>query len=449
VLGDAGNTTFDPSTDSSLDGDIAVLIDAGGDDTYKLPAGANNSGTNGVSLLVDVSGSDEYGYVEVADPNDNADLLPSDADGRTAGGNLTQENGPVSLSTTGRQGSARLGIAMVLDWGTETDTYTSLRMSQGSAILGVGLLHDSGGDDVYAAESFSQGASMRGIGVLWDAGGGDEYKIWHAGQGFGTASGTGLLRDADGSDTYEAVKGTPQGPAVLYFSLADRAASNRNLAQGAGAGVAATSSEAGLAGGMGLLSDAAGVDNYSAGTFAQGYGSVRGVGALHDVSGADEYDARGSVQGAGEQFGAGLLVESADADVYNAATTRVRQNGQGYGNAFGWGVFWDMAGVDDVNYATPGGGIGRDGGYGFAFNDGGVDTHTSSVEAGWGFAVNEASAGTPLADALTVGVFVDSGADADTYDRPNVGQSSIGDDSMWLQPDVSTFAAERGSGVDE
>ncbi|MGM0555091.1 MAG: hypothetical protein ACQEVA_01820 [Myxococcota bacterium] len=449
VLGDAGNTTYDPTADSTLDGDIAVLIDAGGDDVYKLPAGANNSGANGVSLLLDVSGSDEYSYVEVADANDNSSILPSDADGRAAGGDLTQEDGPVSLSATGRQGAARMGVAMLVDWGTAVDTYESLRMSQGSAMLGVGLLFDSGGDDTYTAEAFSQGASLKGLGVLWDADGTDNYKVWHAGQGFGTASGLGLLRDVAGGDSYEAVKGSPQGPDVLYFSLADRAASNRNLAQGASAGVAATASAPGLAGGMGLLSDAAGVDTYAAGTFAQGFGSVRGVGVLHDIEGADSYDARGSVQGAGTNYGAGLLVDAAGDDIYNAATSRVRQNGQGSGNAYGWGVFWDAAGDDEVTYSTPGGGIGRDGGYGFVFNDGGADTHTSAAEAGWGFAVNDASSGSPLEDALTIGVFLDAGSDTDTYDRPNVGQSSIGNDSTWLQPDVSTFAAERGSGVDE
>ncbi len=449
VLGDAGNTTYDPSTDSTLAGDIAVLIDAGGDDVYRLPAGANNSATNGVSLLLDVAGSDLYSYVEVPDPNDNASILPSDAAGRTAGGDLTQENGPVSLSATGRQGSARLGVAMLLDWGASEDTYTSLRMSQGSAIFGVGLLYDDGGVDSYDAEAFSQGSAMRGLGVLWDVGGGDSYRIWHAGQGFGTLDGVGILRDVDGADTYEAVKGSPQGPAVLYFSLADRAASNRNLAQGAGAGVAATGSAYGLGGGIGMLSDAAGDDTYSAGTLAQGYGTIRGAGALHDVDGVDNYDGRGSVQGVGERYGAGLLVESAGDDIYNDATSRVRQNGQGSGNAYGWGVMWDAAGSDAVTYSTPGGGVGRDGGYGFSFQSGGADSHTSTVEAGWGFAANDVSSGSPLEDAMTVGVFVDAGGDADTYTRPNVGQSSIGNDATWLQPDVSTFAAERGSGVDD
>ncbi len=449
VLGDANGTVYDPKASPLMAGDIAVVIDAGGNDTYRIPVGANHSVANGVSIAVDLGGSDTYTYNEETDPNDNAALLPSDSDGRqTPAGALNQNNGPVSLSTTARQGAGRLGIGLVFDLGGQDDTYRSLRMSQGAAIFGVGMLYDDGGADSYDAEAFAQGASMYGVSVLWDAGGNDHYRVWHAGQGFGTAGGIGSLRDDSGDDAFEAVTGQSDGTGVLYLSLADRGQSNRNLAQGAGAGIAATTQTIGLGGGVGMLSDKAGADTYTAGTFAQGFGSVRGVGVLSDTSGDDIYNGRASVQGVGELYGGGVFLDQAGGDHYNQSTTVVK-NAQGTGSNLGWGFFDDNGGDDTVTYMTPGGGVGLDGGFGFAFFSGGDDAHTSSTPASWGYANNGVQPGSALDGALTVGVFLDSGASTDTYTRPNLDSSVIGDGKTWQQPAVPTTHNVHGVGVDD
>ncbi len=449
VLGDAADTVYDPATNSDYAGELAVLIDAGGDDTYRVPLGANGSVENGVAVAVDLGGSDTYTYNEVSDPNDSAELLPSDADGRqTPAGPLNQYNGPVSLSDLARQGAGRLGIGILMDLGTELDTYRSLRMSQGAALFGVGMLYDEAGNDEFQAEAFAQGAAMKGLGMLLNPAGDDTYSVWHAGQGYGTAAGTGVLYDADGADNYEAVTGEAGGEGVLYLSTADRARSNRNLAQGAGVGLPATSQETGLGGGIGILRDLAGTDAYTAATYAQGFGTVRAVGVLADAGGDDIYNGRGIVQGAGDLAAAGVLVEEGGADEYNQSSI-IAQNGQGTGRELGWGVHFDAGGDDTITYMTPGGGVGLDGGLGFAFFADGIDSHTSSTEASWGYANNGASAGTTLGDALTVGIFLDAGADTDSYTRPNIGTSDVGNDSVWLQPDVATFGVERGVGVDE
>lgn len=449
VLGDAADTTYDPAANADLSGPIAVLVDAGGNDTYKVPVGANQSVANGVAVAVDLDGADQYVYTEVADPQDTADTLTSDADGRqTPSGGLTQSNGPVSLSTTARQGAGRLGIGVLMDLGGADDTYRSLRMSQGAALFGVGLLFDDGGVDDYDAEAFAQGAAMKGLGVLWDAAGQDNYRVWHAGQGFGTAAGAGVLGDVAGNDAYEAVPGAFGGAGVLYLSPTDRGASNRNLAQGAGVGISSDAQTTGLGGGLGVLRDRAGADAYTAGTYAQGYGEVRGLGLLADAAGADVYDARGFAQGAGQLFAGGALFDQgAGDDQYNPNISRLRVNGQGTGNSLGWGFMYDDGGADAVNYMNIGGGVGLDGGLGFAFFSDGADTHTALSDASWGYAQNSVPQGAPLESALTVGVFVEAGDETDSYDRPNIDSSVIGDEKKWLQPDPAT-ATEKGVGID-
>jgi hypothetical protein len=450
ILGDAGDTVYDPTTNSALAGDIAVIIDAGGDDTYMLPVAANQSVANGVAIAVDLNGADTYTYAEVSDPNDTNDILASDADGRqTPTGSLSFNNGPVSLSTVARQGTGRLGVGLLIDLGAKADTYRSLRMSQGAALFGVGVLFDDGGIDTYDAEALAQGAAIKGLGVLWDAAGDDDYRIWHAGQGFGTASGAGILNDAVGADSYEAVTGQTSGVGVLYLSLADRARSNRNVAQGAGIGVEADGTVAGLGGGLGILRDRAGTDTYTAATYGQGFGSVRGIGVLADAAGDDIYDGRGVAQGVGELYAGGVFLEEGGADQYNQSAINIAQSGQGTGRTLGWGYFHDMGGADTVTYMAPGGGAGLDGGFGFAFFADGVDSHSATSPSTWGYADNSASQGTPLDGALTIGVFLDAGADADTYSRPNIDTNVIGDDLIWLQPSAMPLVESRGVGVDD
>jgi hypothetical protein len=449
VLGGSEDTTYDPSQNSSLSGDIAVIIDVGGNDTYRVPAGANTSPSNGVSLVVDKGGDDTYTYDKAGDPMlDTDNLLVSDGDGRKQpAGPIQGNNGPVSLSATARQGAGRVGIGMLLDYGEGNDIYESLRMSQGASVFGVGLLFDGGGGDSYTSEALAQGGALGGLGVVWSAGGPDQYKVWHGGQGFGTAAGTGVAFDRAGADTYTAVRGETGGDGVLYLSPADRGASNRNLAQGAGAGIESDSSTTGLAGGTGLLRDAAGDDTYTSATYAQGFGAVRGIGLLSDAEGSDTYRIRAVGQAAGEYLGGGVFHEAGGDDQYNQ-NGLLRSDGQGFGRAFGWGVFRDADGSDQVKYLQPGGGVGFDGGYGFALFGGGQDTHDIGAPTGWGFANNTANMSDALYQARTVGIFVDVGGDEDDYSRPQVGSTNIGNEATWLQPDPATDA-EKGSGLDD
>ncbi|MFU8803702.1 MAG: hypothetical protein ACNA8W_07840 [Bradymonadaceae bacterium] len=444
ILGDTRDTVYDPTIDSTLQGPIAVLIDAGGDDTYLVDAGANTSAANGVSLLVDLGGHDTYGYVEVSDPLDGEDFLTSDAAGRkTPAGALSQHDGPVSLSTDARQGAGRFGIGMLIDLGDGDDTYQSLRMSQGASVFGVGLLFDSGGEDIFEAEALSQGAAIGGLAVLWSVSGDDHFRIWHAGQGFGTASGTGVLFNREGADTYEAVPGQTNGRDVLYFSPAFAGRANRNLAQGASTGLRAGADDPGLGGGLGILRDVSGNDIYSGGTYTQGYGSTLGVGVLADASGDDRYRGLGSLQGVGEWLGAGILIDESGNDVFNDGAITL-QNGQGTGYYLGWGVFAVLDGNNAIQYMAPAGGAGLDGGMGLAIIGPGDDTHIAS-SASWGFAARTTEASDPVHEALTLGFFFDLGGVADDYQRADI--TGIGNDELWRQPDPS-LPGVFGVGVD-
>ena len=164
--------------------EVEVVTCLGGDDSYLIPAGATAALDHPVSVLIDLGGNDNYGYIPVL-PAPHALALPEDDHGRWEPvGTPGEINGPVSLSDHNRQGSGRLGAGMLFDLGDGADEYSSLRLSQGSGVYGLGLLYDDGGDDGYKAEAIAQGAGIFGIGLLIDEAGDDDYQGFHGVQAF-------------------------------------------------------------------------------------------------------------------------------------------------------------------------------------------------------------------------------------------------------------------------
>src|SRR5919197_1203373 len=84
------------------------------------------------------------------------------------------------------------------------DTYVSDGPGLGAAVGGVSVLVDLAGDDQYEAPVFAQGAAIFGAGVLIDALGNDRYRITAFGQGYAGSGGLGLLWDRRGNDDYRA-----------------------------------------------------------------------------------------------------------------------------------------------------------------------------------------------------------------------------------------------------
>ncbi|MEE3110305.1 MAG: hypothetical protein VX323_09700, partial [Pseudomonadota bacterium] len=163
LLRGSGDDLYDPYLDDRLQEPILLLIDLGGDDTYRIPAGATSGPDHGLSLHLDLGGNDSYHYEEFGSPYDLEGLLPSDEAGRHEGDEFW---GPFSLSSVARQGSGILGYGFLVDLGGGADEYRSLRYGQGFGAFGVGLLYDDGGDDRYTLEAAGQGAGVGGLGLL-------------------------------------------------------------------------------------------------------------------------------------------------------------------------------------------------------------------------------------------------------------------------------------------
>lgn len=453
AVGDAENGIYDPSY-AGQDGAWALLLDLGGDDQYRVPAGGNRDRDNAVSVLLDLGGADRYGYVEVPHMLDG-DRLPSDAGGRYAPqAGPDEDNGPISLSDVPRQGGGRMGTAVLVDLGLEDDEYRSLRMSQGSGIFGTGVLVDEGGNDVYLSESVAQGAGSFGIGLLLDLGGSDRRESYSMAQGFAFAKAVGLLYDRDGDDEYLMDSGDPSiGGDPLYFSAQRPGQSNSSLGQGFGFGRRADFTDrAFMSGGVGMLIDGAGMDRYEASIFAQGGGFWFGTGLLADRAGDDRYDSIWYGMGTGAHYALGFLFDGGGNDVYGGTLPRVNvtiagahdytaaflidESGDdvymgsritlGSGNVNGMGVFVDNAGTDQYDVRSA-----------YALGN---------ARLGEGH-----EPGGARRKVISLGVFIDAGGEMDSYTLDGTPLMGVGDDSTWRQSqtdDPLISAVELGSGVD-
>lgn len=437
-----GGTAADTYADATFHSTL-LLVDLGGDDVYRFPAGANASLANGVAVVVDVAGHDLYAYDEAPLATDlgpaGSARLPSDVDGRDAA--VVGGSGPATRSRTPRQGAGRLGVGLLLDLGAEGDTYRSLRFSQGYASLGVGVLYDAGGDDTYTAEAAAQGAAVGGLGLLLDRSGSDHYTAYANAQGFGYVRGIGVLADGAGDDAYVAVPDD-----VLYFSPQDPGGSNSSFSQGAGFGRRDDRADGvPMSGGLGVLRDRAGDDTYDAAIFAQATGYWFGTGMLLDSAGADRYDARWYVQAGAAHFAAAVLLDDGNGDdLYGTASRRMNMAlGAGHDFSLAWLV--DRGGSD--TYVAPNLALGaaNAAGAGFLVDLAGDDHYAASSDLTLGNASVETVGDMLRGRAESLGVFLD-GDGADVYARPSMTVTPA-DDTMWTQS-LHTGEGERGFGLD-
>jgi len=235
-------------------------------------------------------------------------------------------------TVTSCQGTGCLGVGALLDLSGD-DEYVGIQWAQGTGYLGVGWLHDAGGDDVYRGRTFCQGVGLFGVGVLLDESGADRYEGDCHVQACGLAGGIGIIADRAGNDEYYA-KGlypTGYGDAGIFDAWS----------QGCGMGFRTLAS-----GGLGLLLDAGGSDRMEAGNFSQGGGYYYGMGVL--AAGGTEDDAYiGSRynQGFCAHQAVGVFLESGGNDRY---TTR-----QGVAQGLAWdesvALFIDEAGDDSYD----------------------------------------------------------------------------------------------------
>jgi hypothetical protein len=303
----------------------ALIIDLGGDDFYTTNAGSGVSLERPVGVLIEFGGNDAY----------ESTLRYS-------------------------QGSGSMGVGMLLDLSGD-DEYVGLQWCQGTGFMGGGLLLDLRGDDVYRGEELMQGAGIFGWGVKLDYDGNDYTEAQCKSQGFGGARAVGLHIDLHGDDFCYA-KGkypTNYGDPGIFDAWS----------QGCAQGFRGYAS-----GGIAAMIDVHGDDYYEAGNFSQGGGYYFGLGWLHDTIGNDHYVGSRYNQGFCAHQAVGCFLEDAGDDWYQTrqavaqglawdecVTMFVEAGGDDRyegGTGFSQGasahnslcVFWDRGGKDTYDY---------------------------------------------------------------------------------------------------
>ncbi len=286
--------------------DYPVIIDLGGNDEYRNRAGfALGFFGDNVSAIIDLAGNDLY----------------------------------LSEEWFFAQASAVLGISTILDAGGD-DIYRAGGYSQASAICGLSILADWSGDDMMRAGEHSQAAATFGMAILYAGGTDDEkkpanygsdddYRAYRYSQGFGSVKAIALLHDSYGDDRYSA------GGKYLHEPLHPQL--HQSMSQGFGFGWRGASS-----GGIGILLDERGNDNYYTQVYGQGASYWYAFGLLYDVTGHDTYQMGHYGQGAGIHLSVGSLVDRRGEDSYYG------RRGPSQGCAHDWavGFFYDGGGPD-------------------------------------------------------------------------------------------------------
>lgn len=353
ILAGPGDDVHSYAKPRSLGASVALLLDTGGADTYRMPAGANTPGESLASVHIDLGGDDKY-------------------EAAVAG-----------------QGSGQRGVGLLWDLGGGADAYHTAGAGQGAGANGVGVLFDDGGNDKYTGVRGAQGAGMDGVGILLDLGGDDQYETFTRSQGFGGPGGHGVLYDRAGNDKYRADPGDPKQGGVLRFPSPQLPhGGNASLSQGAAAGLRDDKGGQHRVGGVGLLRDRAGDDSYEAGVFAQGAGYWFAAGYLFDDAGNDQYDALWYAQGAAAHFALGLMRDGGGDDRYNLRLKPVSSSlGLGHDLAAGWHL--DLGGNDQYRAPPLSLGQASSDGAGILYNLGGQDAYqganpSAGDGASWG-----------------------------------------------------------------
>jgi hypothetical protein len=372
-----------------------LIVDLSGDDVYET-GGASGGAELPFGIIVDIAGNDHY---------ESDSRVPS-------------------------FGTGVLGVGAVID-AAGNDTYHSAHFyAQGCGLAGCGLLLDGAGNDSYEAFGGSQGLGYFGIGILTDLSGDDRYLCYNISQGCGMTRGMGLLLDLAGGDRYEA------NDTDLQFVSAQSKDHNSSMSQGVGFGLRRDYLDGhSLAGGVGMLLDAAGDDHYSGGVFSQAVGYWYAIGILDDRSGNDTYRSVWYGQSATAHFAVSYLNDGGGDDTYTSLMTMA----VGAAHDFSASVFLEEGGND--SYQLKGNCLGRSLNSSVALfvDAAGNDRYQGSD--GMGLSQNSTLKGF-RAEMPTLGIFLDLGG-SDIYP-----DSTRHDNSVWIQPPTSPLPILKGIGMD-
>lgn len=355
VAGGVEDNTYDMSR-------IDTVIDLGGNDTYIWPEGSDPTEHGSSHIIIDLAGNDTY--------RSESDFA-----------------GP---------GVGVFGGSIIDDY-SGNDTYASTKLgSMAMGLFGIGIILDRAGDDTYTntgpGSGWSQGVGFYGIGLIIDRDGRDTYLAEKLSQGVGGPRGFGAIIDGGGNDLYQA-----NGPS--YGSAYGTPGVFLGMSQGFGFGVRGYA-----AGGIGMIDDADGNDQYIAGEFSQGGGYYFGLGLIRDHAGNDLYHGNRYGQAFAAHQAAGILIDDAGDDTYwsmtaasqsgvwdesvtllldKAGNDAYRCDGLGLGAASmqAIGVFIDLDG-DDRYSANPGATIGQSGGNNYHYDAAGVMSFSGFFDLG-------------------------------------------------------------------
>jgi hypothetical protein len=292
-----------------------IVIGGRGNNVYELDK------MTSVSAVIDLGGDDVYREGTVCPQRPVLVVIDLTGNDRYEG------------TQPGIQGGAMLGVSMLVDAAGD-DIYDAKDIAQGSAVGGVGILIDFAGNDRYHGFRRVQGQALGGLGILLDRAGKDDYHAAMWAQGFGGPLGFGLLDDLEGDDHYYC-------GGMWRTSYYPETPGYEGWGQGVGAGLRGVTS-----GGLGIILDGNGDDVYEYDYFAQGGGYWLGVGFARDFGGNDrrlgwtqkEYDGSPRTQtmfgrficGFGCHYALGFCFDDTGNDTYG-------------GTIMGLGFAWDCS----------------------------------------------------------------------------------------------------------
>ncbi|MBQ6106813.1 MAG: hypothetical protein IJK97_01280 [Thermoguttaceae bacterium] len=319
---------------------VCAVVDLGGDDTY-LEGSVNIN--RPVLAILDLHGNDTY-----------------------------------KGERPGIQGSSILGISLLCDV-EGNDRYSARHHAQAATIGGACALVDYNGDDQYNGIRRVQGVALCGVAILLDRRGNDSYHAAMWSQGTGQTLGCGVLEDCTGDDTYYS--------GGMYPDSYPETPGYEGWGQGLGTGIRGVA-----AGGIGVLLEGEGNDDYQYDYIAHGGGYWMGLGFFRDFAGNDNHEGgtklmwNGSPRreskfqrfssGFGCHYAAGFFFEDDGNDTYWSSIMS-----EGFAWDCGIAFFYDFAG-DDVITGAGGGnqGQGAQASLGVMVNFSGDDTYRGSSQ---------------------------------------------------------------------
>ena len=298
------------------------------------------------------------------------------------------------------------GANLIIDFAGD-DYYDAGSWALGAGLFGIGILWDKRGNDRYFGDTFTMGAGCFGYGLLRDDDGDDTYSAALFSQGFGFVRGVGILYDKEGKDHYFA--------GGKYKDVLRYSDHYLSLSQGFAYGLRPY-----MSGGIGYLIDVAGNDTYESDIFGQGCSYWWSLGILTDGGGNDKYLSYQYAQGAATHMTAGMLYDAGGDDLYSSKGVS-----QGCGHDYAAGILYDVSGSDSYMAYDLSQGAGSANGIGIIADLAGIDAYLVKNN------VNTQGYGNPRRDYGSIGIFIDVGADKDSYAGGPAADSTWWTDSEW------------------